>query len=109
MAKQRTCATYLLASDNNRVIYAGVTGDLLSRKWTHRQGADRRSFAGFYRARKLVYFELHATMEAAIRREKVIKGWRRSKKVALIQKRNQPWRDLWPEVAGARDQTPSSS
>ena len=108
MGKQRTCATYLLASDNNRVIYAGVTGDLSFRTWTHREMADHRSFAGFYRARKLVYYQLHATMEAAIRREKQLKGWRRSKKVALIQSRNLAWRDLWPEVSSAWS-SPSSS
>ena len=101
MTARACCATYLIASENNRVIYTGVTGDLVARTWTHRELPDPSSFGGFYRARKLVYYELHATMEAAITREKQIKRWRRSKKVDLIARRNPLWRDLWPEIAGS--------
>ncbi len=52
---------------------------------------------------RLVWYELHGTMESAITREKRIKKWNRAWKVALIEAANPLWRDLWDEILGARD------
>lgn len=46
----------------------------------------------------LVWFELHATMESAIAREKTIKAWKRLWKIELIEKANPDWRDLYPDI-----------
>lgn len=47
----------------------------------------------------LVYYEFHATMEAAIRREKQIKEWRRAWKIELIEGMNRDWRDLYGDLS----------
>ncbi len=83
---------YIMAS-RSRVLYVGVTNDLQRRVWEHKNHA----LAGFtdkYNVDRLVYFEAGASVIEAIAREKQIKGWRRSKKVALIESVNPTWRDL---------------
>ena len=85
-------AAYILASQS-RVLYIGVTSDLVWRIWKHKTGV----FEGFskqYHVTRLVYFERFTTMREAIRREKQLKGWRRSKKVWLIERENPNWLDL---------------
>lgn len=85
-------AVYILAS-RSRVLYIGVTSDLTWRLWKHKTGV----FEGFskrYHVNRLVYFERFPSMRLAILREKQLKGWRRSKKVALIEKENPTWADL---------------
>jgi len=89
--------TYILASERNGTIYTGVTSDLLARIHHHRQG----TFGGFTKAhnvKRLVWFERHDTMEAAIAREKQIKTWRRQWKLNVIEKDNPIWRDLAEEL-----------
>lgn len=89
---------YILASKRNGTLYAGVTSDLVKRVWEHKQDA----VAGFtkrYRVHSLVWFELRATMESAIGREKAIKEWKRKWKLELIEQTNPEWRDLYPEIA----------
>ena len=84
---------YILASRRNGTLYTGVTSDLLARVQQHRQ----RSVRGFtrdYEVKLLVWFEQHPTMESAITREKRIKKWNRSWKLALIEAFNSDWRDL---------------
>ena len=83
---------YILAS-KTRVIYAGVTNDLVRRVWEHRSGA----VAGFtrrYGVDRLVYYESCVDPVSAISREKQIKGWARVKKVAMIESSNPTWNDL---------------
>ena len=92
MSKQP--ALYILASKRNGTLYVGVTSDLKGRVWKHRTDA----FQGFtkeYGVHRLVYFELHDTMEAAITREKQIKKWNRVWKIRLIHRTNPHWEDLW--------------
>ncbi len=48
--------------------------------------------------KKLVYFELHHTMEEAIKREKRLKKWKREWKVALIEEKNPEWIDLYESI-----------
>jgi putative endonuclease len=83
---------YIIAS-RSRVLYVGVTNDLQRRVWEHKNHA----VAGFtdrYNVTRLVYFEEGASAIDAIAREKQIKGWRRAKKVALIESMNPAWADL---------------
>ena len=86
---------YMLASSRNGTLYVGVTSDLVSRVFQHRENL----VAGFtkkYRVHTLVWFEAHATMPEAIAREKAIKEWKRAWKVELIQASNPYWLDLYP-------------
>jgi len=86
-------AVYLLASRRNGTLYAGVTSNLLARVHQHRSGAVR-GFTRDYEVKLLVWFELHATMESAIAREKRVKKWNRAWKLELIEAENPEWRDL---------------
>ena len=92
-------AVYILASDRNGTLYAGVTSDLLSRIWQHREHLVD-GFTKRYDVTMLVWYELHATMDTAITREKQIKKWNRAWKLRLIQEANPRWRDLWPDIIG---------
>ena len=95
---------YLLASSRNGTLYVGVTSDLIRRVWQHRTHAVE-GFSDRYGVTRLVWFELHESMESAIQREKRIKKWNRAWKVAMIDKMNPSWRDLWPDIT---DQVPTS-
>lgn len=88
----KTFHVYILAS-RSRVLYVGVTGDLLRRLHQHRTHA-LPGFTDRYRVDRLVHYEDTTDACAAIAREKQIKGWRRSKKVALIEQSNPTWSDL---------------
>jgi putative endonuclease len=91
---------YILAS-RSRVLYTGVTRDLLRRVHQHRLG----QIAGFtrrYHVTRLVYFEETPSAIAAFEREHQIKGWSRAKRVHLIESVNAGWLDLaadWFETA----------
>lgn len=84
---------YILTKVYNTVLYTGVTNDLVRRVSEHKRGVGSR-FTSRYRIHKLVYFEITESVESAISREKQIKGWSRSKKVALIEAVNPEWKDL---------------
>ena len=88
-----TYFVYVLASENNRVLYIGVTSDIIRRVAEHK-GESVPGFTATYHVHKLVYFESCSEIYAAISREKQLKGWRREKKVALIVKENPFWKDL---------------
>jgi putative endonuclease len=84
---------YIMATDNNRVIYIGVTRDLKVRVEQHRDPANH-GFTGRYNIHKLVYLETFGFIEDAIHREKQLKEWRRAWKDDLINKSNPQWHDL---------------
>lgn len=90
-------AVYILASQRNGTLYIGVTSDLVKRIWQHKEGVVE-GFTKKYDCHTLVYFEQHEEMSAAILREKQLKKWNRAWKIALIEKENPTWRDLWPEI-----------
>jgi putative endonuclease len=75
------------------VLYLGMTRDLERRVLEHKKKS-RIGFSARYKTSKLVYFEAFGQVKNAIAREKEIKGWRREKKVALIERMNPEWRDL---------------
>ncbi len=88
---------YLLASRRNGTLYVGVTSNLPQRVWQHK-GDLARGFTQRYGVHTLVWYERYDTMESAIAREKAIKGWKRVWKIALIEKANPQWRDLYDEL-----------
>jgi len=89
---------YLLASRKEGVLYIGVTGDLVRRVHEHREKAVP-GFTSCYNVEKLVWFETYDDPVAAITREKELKKWRRAWKIALIEKDNPDWHDLYDEIA----------
>ena len=89
---------YLMASKKDGVLYIGVTSGLPRRVWQHRESLIE-GFTKHYFVRRLVYYEEQENGHAAIAREKQLKGWRRAWKIALIEKQNPDWKDLWDEIA----------
>jgi putative endonuclease len=83
---------YILASQS-RVLYTGVTRDLLRRVYQHQLG-EVPGFTRQYHINRLVYFEQTPSARSAFDREHQIKGWSRYKKVALIESVNAGWLDL---------------
>jgi len=90
---ERQPCVYILASGFHGRLYTGVTSNLLQRLVQHRDEMTRGHTAR-YDIKRLVWFELHETMEAAIVREKRIKRWVRPYKYALVEDANPTWRDL---------------
>jgi putative endonuclease len=112
---------YIVTNKHRTTLYTGVTNDLGRRIVEHKNG----EIAGFtqrYHLNRLVWFEYFSEVTAAISREKELKGWLRSKKIALIEKENPRWFDLsadwgqqpriddgWPSVEEmVRDSSPAS-
>jgi len=88
-----TYYVYILTNARGNVMYVGVTNNLERRIVEHRNG----SIPGFtqkYAVHKLVYYEECGNIDDAIAREKQLKGWRRAKKDALVQRVNPEWCDL---------------
>ena len=83
---------YIMASLSG-TLYIGVTGELLARALQHKAG-EVEGFSRQYKCNRLVYYESFDDVRKAIGREKQLKGWRRSKKIALIEKMNPRWEDL---------------
>jgi putative endonuclease len=79
--------------NQSRTLYVGVTNDLLRRMMEHRDKLIP-GFTAKYNITQLAYYEVHHEAFTAIEREKTIKGWRRSKKIALIESMNPHWDDL---------------
>ena len=90
-------ATYMMASARNGTLYVGVTSNLVQRIWQHREGAIE-GFTRQHSIKTLVWYELHDEMHGAIAREKNMKEWKRAWKIALIEKGNPSWRDLFDEI-----------
>ena len=90
---------YMMASRRNGTIYIGVTSDLAKRAWEHREGRIE-GFTRKYGCKLLVWFEHHAKIEAAIKREKQMKEWRRAWKLRVIEETNPDWNDLFELVCG---------
>jgi putative endonuclease len=90
---------YMLASRRNGTLYVGVTSALIRRIYQHREGlAD--GFTRKYGVKTLVWFEGTGSVEAAIHKEKQLKDWKRAWKIALIEKENPGWVDLYPGLLG---------
>lgn len=83
---------YIVASQHKDV-YIGVTNSLLRRIHEHK-GKTVPGFSKIHDCTRLVYFQHFTDIRYAIAREKQLKGWRRAKKIALIELDNKNWRDL---------------
>ena len=101
MPRNRRFFVYIMTNrPRSHVLYTGVTGNLPHRVFQHKN----KLVAGFtsrYNLTRLVYYEEFVYPDAAINREKEIKGWRRSKKIRLIESMNLQWHDLaerWTNV-----------
>lgn len=84
---------YILTNKSNKVLYTGVTNNLERRLYEHRNNLTP-GFASQYHCHKLIWYETTSSVEAAIAREKQIKGGSRAKKLALIKAMNPQWCDL---------------
>ena len=82
-----------IVSSNSGTLYIGVTDNLTRRVLEHKSGKIE-GFASKYHCHRLVYYEGFDNILKAISREKQLKGWRRSKKIALIERINSRWQDL---------------
>ncbi|WP_420237856.1 GIY-YIG nuclease family protein [Telmatobacter bradus] len=101
--EERVYCVYIMAS-RSRTLYIGVTGNLQKRVFEHKWREHEESFSARYHCDRLVWFERHNDVSAAIAREKQLKGWRRAKKIALIEASNAVWIDLsknWYDVEPA--------
>ena len=92
----KTYYVYIVAS-LQKALYIGMTNDLRRRMYEHKTSA-LPGFTARYRVNRLVYFEVHTDVEAAISREKQLKGWLRKRKVALIEAENSEWEDLLDRI-----------
>ena len=92
---QRQYFVYI-ATNGSKTLYTGVTNDLPRRMFEHRNSLVP-GFTSKYRIDRLVYFETTSDVRAAIAREKQIKGWRRERKIALVEGANPKWTDLSKE------------
>jgi len=89
---------YILASQRNGTLYVGMTDDLVRRAWEHRNGVVP-GFTKMHGVKQLVWYEVHETRETAFQRERQLKKWNRAWKLALIERSNSAWRDLFEELA----------
>ena len=92
---------YILTNKNKTVLYTGVTNNLHRRLSEHFENSKpfrSATFAGKYNAYHLIFYERYGWIKTAIAREKEIKGWRRSKKEALVNSMNPDWKFLNDEV-----------
>lgn len=88
---------YILTNITNKVLYAGITNNLIRRVYEHKNKFVK-GFTQKYNLTKLVYFETFTDVNDAIAAEKKIKGWLRIKKIKLIESVNPEWKDLYPEI-----------
>ena len=93
----KTPCVYILANRPNGTLYIGVTSNLVQRVWQHKNKLVE-GFAERYRLHRLVWYEVHDTMESAISREKALKKWNRAWKIELIEKSNPAWLDLYDQT-----------
>ncbi len=94
---ERLPCVYILASRRNGTLYTGVSSNLAQRVWQHKSGCVE-GFTKRYGIHHLVWHEVHDNMEQAIIREKELKKWKRTWKLALIEKTNPNWKDLFDEI-----------
>ncbi len=85
---------YILTNAAKTMLYVGVTSNLPQRIWQHKQKMYPHSFTAKFNIHLLIYYEAYTCMGDAIKREKEIKGWKRSKKNTLIKTKNPNWEIL---------------
>src|SRR4051812_17848814 len=100
MSVERQYYVYILASKIGGTLYIGVTNNLIRRVYEHREKLVE-GFTNRYGVSKLVFYEVHSAVEAAIMREKQMKKWNRAWKIRLIEESNPNWDALYSKIAKA--------
>jgi len=90
---------YLLANRKHGTLYVGMTNDLIRRVYEHKSDCIE-GFTKKYAVHRLVYYEVFADPYNAISREKALKSWKREWKIALVEKGNPEWVDLYDSLSG---------
>lgn len=93
-----TYYVYILTNANKNLIYIGVTNNLIRRVYEHKHHLDKGSYTARYNIDQLVYFEETSDVEAAISREKQLKGWNRERKNRLVESKNPEWKDIYTQI-----------
>ncbi len=88
--------TYILTYERNHIFYVGVTNNIERRIYEHKS-ATYGTHVGHFNINKLVYFEEHSDIRIAIRREKIIKKWKREWKINITTAQNPNLKDLSEE------------
>ncbi len=88
---------YIMTNKNHTTLYTGVTNNLVRRVTEHKSHLIK-GFTDRYNLEVLVYYEVTEDINAAIFREKQIKGGSRNKKILLIESLNPEWNDLFFEI-----------
>lgn len=92
---ERGGCVYIMMNSNNTTIYVGVTADLYTRIYQHKNNEDRNSFTYRYNCTKLVWYEFFTSIDEAIAYEKRLKNWHREWKLDLVTTTNPDFKDLW--------------
>ena len=101
---EKLFCVYILASQRNGTLYVGVTSNLISEVWEHKNKL-AEGFTEQYDVNRLVYSEPFPDAESAINREKRLKKYNRKWKTDLIEKANPGWKDLYDDlISGFPDQ-----
>ena len=95
MRQEKRYYVYILAS-RSRALYVGITGSLMARALQHESG-EVEGFTRKYEVHRLVYYEMFRYVNNTIARETQIKGWRREKKIALIEANHPTWENFAAE------------
>ena len=88
---------YILTNKGRRVLYTGVTNNIIRRVYEHKQKLVD-GFTKKYKVNILLYYEIYDDIENAIKREKQIKAGPRKKKIELIERENAEWKDLYNRI-----------
>ncbi len=97
MTQSKTYFVYIATNKTNRVLYTGVTNNLVGRLFAHKSKLVS-GFTSKYNIKKLIYYESFNDINEAIHREKQIKGGSRQKKINLINSVNPGFKDLYKEI-----------
>ena len=111
MSRDHSYSVYIVTNHTNTVFYVGVTSNLEGRLWEHANGESGSKFTRKYHVNRLLFCEQFQNVDAAIAREKQLKGWTRAKKEALIWAVNPNYEDLaadWNHGVCRRPKDPSA-
>lgn len=93
----RQPCVYIITNKRNGTLYTGVTSNLQKRIWEHKNKVVK-GFSEKYGLNRLVWYEVHETMDMAISKEKTVKNWTRNQKIKRIETMNPGWNDLFDEI-----------
>ena len=105
---ETTYYVYIITNKPYGVYYTGITSDIITRTYQHKNHYFNNSFTEKYNLDKLVWFEQHKNVHNAIKREKLIKKYKREWKENLIKELNPKWEDLWASITTIKKYIPPS-